>query len=471
VQQKILKSLAQKPVLESWGQIMSTPSTLFYVPKYYSDNTGVPFSLNAETSWKYLSVKYPDSEIETLQKIGVKILEGNDFLVDLRAMIERDHDAFRSRSWEWHAQLAGALLPLLATDSQKETISSMRIIPLRNGKWITAAGNDLFFSTTTKIPEGIPLHVIAPSAQFVVNRYNLFQRLGARDCDDLRVCRMIAKMHGQADFDATSVFRAQLISHARFLYEASWQTEGAQLWFVTKKDQRRHGSELYLRRKCRKGSPMSLVYEQMETQLEFLHDDYLDMPSTDEVAWTSWLEKTVGVSTIPRLVNPPRLRTNSSVLSKDFKLLFQHCSSRDLLWVIRDHWSQYSRWLEHDDVAWQADNSVNQADRSFKDTLQNELKDQKVKCRIGQLPLSKAVLPMLDQFLDLYPLVPSLDIYDPLSPSWKILRHLGVAVERNAEYYIRCLEALRNTQPLSDVLTHIYSQLMNNLAHEGDFIQ
>ncbi|CAO2650180.1 Nn.00g014720.m01.CDS01 [Neocucurbitaria sp. VM-36] len=475
VQDEVLIELAYKPVLESWSQAMTSPSTLVYVPEEFLDDEGIPFSLHFATAPTYLSARYPDSEINTLKRLGVQILSSYSFLQDLDAMIKENHEAFLSKPDTWHAQLGKALLPLLAVDLHKELVSAMRIIPLKDGQWVTASKDTLFFSTGTKvlsIPDGIPLQVIDSSAEAIPHRRDLFKQLGARDYDVLEVCRAIEKRHCDSDCDATTIPREQLVSHAMYLYQASWQSEKlVNLWFATNNDGRRQGSELYMRANCRRGSPLSVIYERLEAHFDFIHCEYLDMFPDDRTAWLTWLEKVVGISTIPRIVSSPARRTLSSVLSKEFKVLFQHCNPRDVFWVIRDNWRYYSRWVENDDVAWQSVDSEGQTDRSERESLRKELKDQRIRCKIGQATLSQTVLPMVDTLMDSWPIVPTIDVYDPHSPGWKVLRHFGVAVEKNVEYYVRCLEALQNMRPSHDILIHIYDQLRNMLDQYGEIIR
>lgn len=475
-QESILTDLAKRPVLEAWNKSLAAPSTLVYVPKEFLDHDGVPFSLCPETESRYLSARYPDSEFEILQKLGTKRLSEFDFLADLEQMVENHHEAFRAKSEMWHTQLSKALLPLLAIFGQKQTIRGMKIIPLSDGQWVTASSGTLFLSTksnTPRVPDGISVQLIDRSAEAAPHRRNLFELLGAQKCDVVDICRLIVKKHNESDFDAKTIPRNQLITHATYLYEAKWQSEkGMHLWFATKRGGRAQASGLYMRAACNRGSPLAMVYDELDAHSDFIHEDYFVAYPKDRAAWLSWLEKEAGIATIPRLVPGPANDSKAAVLSEDFKLLLQRCNSRDIFGVVRDNWSFYARWLENDDVSWQSTVTAEGTKAPIGASLRNELKKQRVKYDGRLVALSTTVLPMIDTLVDISQLVPTIDVYDPHSLSWKILRFFGVAVEKNAEYYVRCLEAQKAYQrPVYDVIAHLYGQLRELMHHYGEVIR
>ncbi|OAL50739.1 hypothetical protein IQ07DRAFT_680093 [Pyrenochaeta sp. DS3sAY3a] len=469
VQREILSSLAKKPVLSSWSSGMRIPSELVYVPKKFFDHTGVPFTLNPETGSRYLSPKYPDTSREVLARLGVKTLSDREFLEDLFSVVESTPEYFRSRSPAWHVQLSKAVLPLLADDDLHNLTSTMKLVPLRDGSWTAAADGPVFFSTKARglhIPDGISIRLIDPAAEAAPDRRKLFQSLDARDCDSLEICKMIERLHSDKDFDPLRVPLEQLISHTRFLYRASWKSEGVNLWFGTKKGTRRHGAQIYIKQDCVKGSPLHQIYAKMELSFEYIHDNYLNIFPADKPAWISWLKRTFEISDIPRLVE-----ANTSLPSPAFCTLFKRCCSKDLLWMFREHWRYYAQWLEVGNDDWQAKASEANAQKEEKKTLREILGSQYVQCRNGICQLSNAVLPAIDQHLDINPHLPMLELYDPLNPVWKILGCLGVVVDRSALYYIRCLESLLKANPDRDTLTYIYEQLRNYNAHESELIR
>lgn len=476
IKEKIIHSLSQRHVLESLNEQLATPPTLFYVPKEYRDDRGIPLTSSPMTAPKYLSPQYPESEREVLRQLGVRTLTADDFLMDLKAIIELDPSTFHAKPGTWHTQLAKVLLSLLVKDKLKVWIETMRIIPLRDGQWVAAADNSIFFSAKTQglhIPEGLPILLVDRSVEFDIHRRNLFQQLGVRDCDALGICRLISAMHNRKDFVPSTLTRKQLVQHARFLYRASWRpAQGSELWFATKRDHRCRGSQLYIRMDCPVYSPAARIYDKLEANFNFIHNDYLNVFSTDRTPWIAWLLKTFSISPIPRLVTtlPRGVSSGNSSISPEFQVLLSDRHLGDLLWTLRENWQYYSQWLENDNGGWQS-NSSGAIESSLKDTVREELKSRRLRCKNGLIRLSQAVLPMIDPILDHTAQIPTVDILDPKNPNWRILSNLGVAVEKNASYYVRCLEALRRSRAQRDTLNHVYEQLKNCYVHEGDFIR
>jgi hypothetical protein len=125
---------------------MSVPNALTYVPEKFVDRNGTPFTLDPSTVPKYLSAKYLDLEIETMKQLGVHILTELEFLQDLASSINRYNKEFVSKPLDWHSRLAKVVLPLLVKSGLRGIVRTMRIIPLRNGRWAKPSGNLIFFS-------------------------------------------------------------------------------------------------------------------------------------------------------------------------------------------------------------------------------------------------------------------------------------------------------------------------------------
>ncbi|OCK90529.1 uncharacterized protein K441DRAFT_578728 [Cenococcum geophilum 1.58] len=461
VQNNIIDQLRQKPVLECWKQTLVEPCSLAYVPRDFLDDRGTPFILNSTTAFRYLSGKYPNWEINAIYQLGVTQLTAKKFLDDLNSMIASEPSTFQAKSAEWHAQLATAMLPLVLKIDLKPLIHKMPIIPLREGQWVAAKGAAIFFSENTQslnIPKGIPVLAVDPVAGNNVHRHDLFKQLGVRDCDATEICRLIVEMHGGESFNPKAIPEPYLVSHAKFLYQASWRPlRSAELWFVTKGGGRSLGSSVYIHAERGNGSPLARISTQLETRFPFVHTDYLKSFPNDK-GWFVWLTTAFHISTIPRLATPllDGQEEGTPSLSEEFRYLLANCQSSDILWVLRENWAHYSKWIENNNSSPQSPTQV-----VSNHLILEELKSQKVKCRNGLVPLSKTVLPMLDHFLQDRDCFPFLDVKDAKSPRWGFLSYFGVAVNRSAQYYVSCLEALHNSNPRKELLTHIYQQIQN----------
>jgi hypothetical protein len=65
------------------------------LPSALLDGQRVPYTLSSRTKHKYLSIKYPPSEIDSVCAVGVKVLSRAEFLEDPATMISKDASAFQ----------------------------------------------------------------------------------------------------------------------------------------------------------------------------------------------------------------------------------------------------------------------------------------------------------------------------------------------------------------------------------------
>jgi hypothetical protein len=107
-----------------------------------------------------------------------------------------------------------------------------------------------------------------------------------------------------SDFDPKSLTVDQLISHAAFLYKASWQPpKTADLWFATMQDERCRGRKLYIPGSIETNSPVARIFAQLQKQFAVIHNDYLKAFPLD-ADWPMWLVNNLGLSKVPRLITP-----------------------------------------------------------------------------------------------------------------------------------------------------------------------
>ncbi|KAI0103552.1 hypothetical protein F4814DRAFT_452901 [Daldinia grandis] len=155
--------------------------------------------------------------------------------------------------------LARVLLPLAQVASHKETLARLAIIPLCGGRWMPADQQPVFFSEDLG-PTGFGIFpemlIIDPVAAADDDRRSLYQKLGILGIDRPDMCSKIAKFHASTSFNPQIIARAKLISHATFLFQASWRPDfDVDLWFATSDGGVCRGSELYIRGNFKDGSP------------------------------------------------------------------------------------------------------------------------------------------------------------------------------------------------------------------------
>lgn len=304
----ISQHLQKTPVLESCAGIMAKPSALKHVPPdLFADDSGTPFTLYKSTAARYLSSKYPSWAIKGASSIGVSELSPQEFLADLKAMIAEAPADFSAKPSAWHAQLALALFKLTTDRELLAVMKSIRLIPLRDGTWASTDGKPVFFaknSTSFAIPSGIQVLIADLSAETDDERRKLFVALGVKPWEAPEICHLILKLHEASDFDASKLTAEQLVSHAAFLYKASWQPpKDVKIWFAAMHGKRCLGRELYMPGSSEPDSPSYRVFAKLQTQFAVIHEDYLVEFQTDP-QWPLWLINSLGVSMVPRLITP-----------------------------------------------------------------------------------------------------------------------------------------------------------------------
>lgn len=290
----ILRALAECPVLESFAGKMLTPPKLVYVdPKYAfvgGENDKQPFTLTSKTAMKYLSMRYPTWAIESISSLGVLRLTDRAFLEDLEAMIAADPKGFQDRTVEWHQELAKVLLPLSRIDALRPSLRRLPIIPISGGTWVSSSQNPVFCSASlrlSKLPSSLSLSVVDPDASANSSRRLLYQSLGISEISSARMCRHIVDAHNSPWFKPEQLRRVDLISHATYLFQSSWQPPedaNVDLWFATTDGGRCKGSRLYIRGDYEPGSATARVFEKLRQRYPTIRDNYFLGPvSSDAV--------------------------------------------------------------------------------------------------------------------------------------------------------------------------------------------
>jgi hypothetical protein len=183
----------------------------------------------------------------------------------------------------------------------------MYLIPLHDGTWTLASRQSIFFSkseTSLEIPSSIKVLIVDSTAESDPNRRKLFTSLGVKAWEAPEICCLVLKVHESSDFDPKSLTVDQLISHAAFLYKASWQPpKTADLWFATIQDERCMGRKLYIPGSIETNSPAARIFAQLQKEFAVIHSDYLEAFPLD-ADWPIWLVNNLGLSKVPRLVTP-----------------------------------------------------------------------------------------------------------------------------------------------------------------------
>jgi hypothetical protein len=444
---------------------MEVSRFLKFVPDEYMNNDEMPFSLCPETENTYLSrqyPKYPDWKSNPLSRLAINELTPGGFIQDLRTAVLAN-PVFFQRPPQWHVNLAKKILTLdVFTYSAIYTIP---LIPLRGGRWVSGMEQNVFFSDNVgelNIPEGLPLKVVDRTAEASFHRRDLFMRLGVETCQAKTICRLIHGMHIVPDFDPAELSTETLISHAVFLYKASWQPPNrAQMWLVSKSGNRHRGSELYVEDVSGRGSHET-IRPLLDLDYPFLHHGYYDAIKVDKKGWISWLCKQFRLSDLPRLVVPSDGSPNFD-LSEDFKIVWE-CDNIGSLRLMRNNWSEYSKWVEEDPFVDTAES------RASKARVRKRLSQMPIKCRTGSFQLGKTFLPCVDFDMDELPL-PVLNIPDPGDHRWHMLSNFGVSVKKDVHFYLLCLESFEKLNHPTKVMHKLYQKLQGECIGNEELLR
>ena len=282
----IVTRLRSENVLESSASLMAQPSSLVYVVlNKYTDSSGQPFTLCPETAKKYLSIKYSTMSLGSMLALGVSKMDDQDFLEDLRTMIQTDGNSFRGKSKTWHQELCKSLLPLTQKSNLREDLMELPIIPLCDGTWTSACREPVFFPNEldpTKFPSSIGLPIIDPTIYEDYSRRTLLQALEITAINSTRLCTLIAETHASDSFHPEKITQAELISHVAYLFNSSWQppdTTKVDLWFATSDGGRCKGSQTYIRGDCKPDSAMARIFNKLQENFSSIHDNYFLEPT------------------------------------------------------------------------------------------------------------------------------------------------------------------------------------------------
>ncbi|KAF5723298.1 hypothetical protein FMUND_1932 [Fusarium mundagurra] len=193
--ENMMNALRDTPLLRSRaGGTLRKPTDLYYVPEKYRFENGTVFDLPS-LSRSHLSFEY-DSVKPELSLIGVKTLNINDLWRELSQWInEVGVDGLKAQSVEWHQKVSS-----IFCDQQKlrEKLRDLPIVPLRDGSWVRARQDRVFFTSThtqEHVPTGIELSLVDKSVSQDSERRRFLSFLGIREYNPAQVCELIIKLH------------------------------------------------------------------------------------------------------------------------------------------------------------------------------------------------------------------------------------------------------------------------------------
>ena len=428
----IRDALASKTVLRAWNESPQRPDKAVYVPEKFRDQDGIPLTLRLKKDHVYLSRNYKEADFKYLRRLGVREMSYDDFLMDFRDFLRESFEDFTKKPPEWQSRLAGVLNNPPANHSL-ESLRELQLIVLRTGQWVSPEIGPVFFPGDLEwtAPGGIDMRIVDPKAASDPARRQLYSHLGVTNFDVSAVQETIVRLHASGS-GLKGVSIPDLIAQAHFLFSTRWANHGnAPIWVATDRGLCKRGEEVYID----DDGPhtASKVFAKNRAAFKFLHPGYVLAHLKDQASWIEWLEESLGVTKIPRLV----LKREPFKLSVDFRFIIWSLSSERWLEILCEHWEEYEKWLE-----------PGNDDPTDQERLVSELSGVKVTCRGGVYRrLRDSFLP-IDEFVSAADgLVPFLLVQEPNHARWQALGVLGVGVKSGVDFYLFCLSKLAESGP------------------------
>ncbi|GFF23708.1 hypothetical protein IFM58399_00403 [Aspergillus lentulus] len=456
VRPRIWASIAEKPFLASESDQLTKPSSLRYIPHEFRHSDDIPFTLGRNTEGRYLSRRYSEDDWSILKDLGVRQISLEEFLEDLKLLIECDK-GIENKSLEWHLGLAEALNGHKDLDKNMKLLQTLQIIPLREG-W-TSADKGLILlppeKESTALPPGIKVFEIHQDIQDNkenIIRRALFQRAGAKpysvsDIHDSIVSNQVNKK------SAESGPLSHLIAQLDFLHRTGWSNQGnTDIWVATTDNKYCLASSVYIDSNLEDSA--AAIFAKGGLTVPLLHRDYLTISTENKESWIFFLFWNLGIYRIPRLVANINMYTQE--LSPDFERVTEILPSPRWLQLLKDHRNIYETWLD-------------KARFSQTAKVREKLKSKLVECH--DTPVKSALkdtfLVPKSLLIDNSIPIPRLKVENDHEHGWSILSHLEVLLDTNVQFYIRCLQRLReseNITPSEDQMYAMYRALQNRYS-------
>lgn len=478
-------------MLMNYDGELCKPGDLFLIPPDFRvDNLDqrVPLLLSPSTRKHYLSDVYGEACETAILGLGVRKLTLKDFVRDLSTICEHEPIFFRSQPQEWHNALAWRLTPALKSydkdGSQRNQVRRLAIVPLSDNQWCSANESGLFLPGSGQYSsnvEGLGVKLVHAEAAMDRARASLFEYLDIKVVNDLEICNLIAKLHRRERSAMLSLKVSELVSQILFLFRVGWRNDNHQeFWFASEAGIVHPGSSLYLR--SSQTFSASQYSSELLGHLTFVHPDYFSGKFLDGNAeiFNLWLQNTMHVNLYIRIFQLCRslLKAEEALnLSSEFGALVSHAEYPSWLLMLKNNWQHYVHVLDTQLFLARPTISASatplDALRDRHRTLLEQMGDISVICKDGTwAPLKRThlPLPMLNEHV--ISGVSLIDVPLPEDPLWRKLKCIGLGIEPDLMFFMRCLERLsedsRNGQSSPDASTRVTTYLEQIQARHAE---
>ena len=329
---RLWKLLQDENVLESQAGYLGRPSELMLVPKHFTDGLDPPRPLFDDmlNTFKYVSFEYSPHDLESM---GLTYQTPQQLCALLKWM---SPEKLEQKSSAWHSRLAAGI-----ADTDPSVFGTAKLIPLRNGEWISSVEGPFYFPSMgddVDVPSGIEVKVISKTACADLARKRLFSLLGAKLLAEIQICNLVLDRHRFLSLSSNSLSASCLASHAWYLFShgrvgLNYNT----LKMANELGQAVSGDEL-----CIQLPDCSFLMKDYLPSssfgADFVHPKYLTQGTPrDRSHWFRWLTDTLHVSLLPNLSDP-----RNGAITREFQHLIDNYPSRVWLTLVRDNWRHYA---------------------------------------------------------------------------------------------------------------------------------
>jgi hypothetical protein len=455
--ESFFKRIASEKVLESVDGQFVAPSSLISCPAEFCDKDGQPLTATPASSCRYLSTKYNFDDHETLSTFGTQEMTGEEFVRELSDLMREDPAFFCNQSSEWHSYLARVLSPMLFDSQLSLQIAALRLIPLRDKRWVSVEEGSIFFPGDRHgliIPDGVDLLVVEDVAIADPSRKHLYRKLGVQDFSVLSICNLIVSTHNEPKFNPRSISNSALLSQALFLFNGGYNIDKTKhFWCVQECGTTRSTAiRLYLE----SDDPLSAskLLGTAKSRFHFLHSSYVKAFPDDQERWHKWLVDSLRIAIHPRLVEISG--EDSFRISEDFEWLLMHRPSAEFLVLLRDRWQTYSTYVENDDTK-----LGSHAANVSRKLIRERLSFMGVKCRDGIIRQArKTYLPTNELVAAAKGCIDFLDVPNPQDKHWELVFHtIQVGLKDDLDFYLEALRTLKMRSATKDRVANFLEQI------------
>lgn len=431
---------------------------------------GVPLFDDADKD-PFLSPNYSQPAKNVLKGYGLKIVSPNTILEllenDLRSLNSKMHGD--ETDGNWYSAVANLLCSFFDRNlSLANRLRQLPLIPLRDGTWVSAALNPIYFPKTKNIsiPKRLDIRVLEFDATFNIERKRLFDHLGVLEADIAAVRASILRAfsplnHGLRLSNYKAFLHYLYLTHQP---EISVKTELAFRVGVMN-DQKNpvqpHKTDIYLPGETRRFSPQSLLAPCGAAPgfpIQITHATYMqnvpEKPDPSFPSWEKWLFDFVGVRERLRLVD-----ASGGSLSEPLIYVHEHRPEKFLgllnyLWQNEDSKTKRNEILR----------------RNIKALSAKELCGVSYAISFGDtwLPFEglRDHVSLYMEFPQHFPFlkIDSTESADKFSVEWSFFAdHFGVNKDENLVFYLTILHYIEQSHRKASIVSAVQSQKIFNL--------